>query len=613
MVSNVGGNKSTFGDLTAKLQERQKALESLNAQKQAVMQELDNANSDIQVREGITAEDKNKLADYVVAYQNLKEPDVVNEPGKEPVQADYTKSEVGEDGSSKIVEDKGAYNTAHKEWEEAKAKYDQYQQDLEKYNNQKAALENKINEYKAIDAENQDFLTKLNDIADAKEKELIQNQNGIDVNTGDIERLNQEIANMKDISFGVEDGDSKGYSAAVQRQFAALQEAGLIPADADQKDFTPQEMANLANKLVELDKANGTVGANENGMSKYYKTMQAGESYGNYSLDQINELLEASGAGSINLNESFGISMAELDKLGSEPVVKAEPPVEATVTDHPPVYYKGDDSGDESEVLLSPQMQTSVTDHPPVYFNDGASGSEPVVKAEPPVEATVTDHPPVQYEGEGSSEVSPNPTTPASAPQVKTPSGKLTREQIDQKIKDLKPGETYTYNNSVSVSGTGFASASFKSITWTRNEDGTLTCSYTNPGLSPSRVQENYTADRQILSTISTNKRNPFENVTTNYGADGKVSERTIDLSSLYSDQSNSFATKQQRVMNYLRSHQNDYASQNITGSKGEVILTYKQGKYYRPNGNEVSDSKAYSIIEKAINKKNISTINQAV
>ena len=258
-------------------------------------------------------------------------------------------------------------------------------------------------------------------------------------------------------------------------------------------------------------------------------------------------------------------------------------------------------------------MQTSVTDHPPVYFNDGASGSEPVVKAEPPVEATVTDHPPVQYEGEGSSEVSPNPTTPASAPQVKTPSGKLTREQIDQKIKDLKPGETYTYNNSVSVSGTGFASASFKSITWTRNEDGTLTCSYTNPGLSPSRVQENYTADRQILSTISTNKRNPFENVTTNYGADGKVSERTIDLSSLYSDQSNSFATKQQRVMNYLRSHQNDYASQNITGSKGEVILTYKQGKYYRPNGNEVSDSKAYSIIEKAINKKNISTINQAV
>lgn len=33
MVSNVGGNKSTFGDLTAKLQERQKALESLNAQK----------------------------------------------------------------------------------------------------------------------------------------------------------------------------------------------------------------------------------------------------------------------------------------------------------------------------------------------------------------------------------------------------------------------------------------------------------------------------------------------------------------------------------------------------------------------------------------------------
>lgn len=555
MVSNVSGNKSTFGDLTAKLQERQKALDSLKAQKNAVMQELDKANSDIPVRENISAEDKNKLAEYVVAYQNLKEPDVVNEPGKKPVQGDYTKTEKGEDGSNKSVEDKDAFNSAHQEWEQQQAKFEQYQKDLEKYNNQKTALEAKIEEYNAIDADNSNLLSDLTKIAHDKEQELINTNNGIDVNTGDIERLNKEISEMKDISFDVEKGDSKGYSAAVQRQFAALQEAGLIPADADQKDFTPQEMAKLANKLVELDKANGTVGEKDNGMSKYYRTMQAGESYGKYSIDQINELLEASGTGSINLNESFGISMAELDKLGSEPVVKAEPPVEAPVTDHPPV----------------------------------------------------------QYEGEGSSEVSLKPTTPASAPQVKTPSGELTREQIDQKIKDLKPGETYTYNHNVKVSGTDFSSSSSQSITWTRNEDGTLTCSYVNAGYRPSHVQENYTTDRQRLSTISTNKWSPFENVTTNYGADGKVSERTIDLSSLYSSQSISSGTKQQRVMNYLRSHQNEYASQNITGLKGEVILTYKQGKYYRPNGNEVSDSKAYSIIEKAINKKNISTINQAV
>ena len=613
MVSNVSGNKSTFGDLTAKLQERQKALDSLKAQKNAVMQELDKANSDIPVRENISAEDKNKLAEYVVAYQNLKEPDVVNEPGKKPVQGDYTKTEKGEDGSNKSVEDKDAFNSAHQEWEQQQAKFEQYQKDLEKYNNQKTALEAKIEEYNAIDADNSNLLSDLTKIAHDKEQELINTNNGIDVNTGDIERLNKEISEMKDISFDVEKGDSKGYYSAVQRQFAELQEAGLIPSDADQKDFTPQEMAKLANKLVELDKANGTVGEKDNGMSKYYRTMQAGESYGKYSIDQINELLEASGTGSINLNESFGISMAELDKLGSEPVVKAEPPVEAPVTDHPPVYYKSDDSGDESEVLLSPKIQTSVTDQPPVYFNDDASGSEPVVKAEPPVEAPVTDHPPVQYEGEGSSEVSQKPTTPASAPQVKTPSGELTREQIDQKIKDLQPGEAYTYTHNVKVSGTDFSSSSSQSITWTRNEDGTLTCSYINPGFRSSRVQENYTTDRQRLSTISTNKWNPFENVTTNYGADGKVSERTIDLSSLYSSQSISSGTKQQRVMNYLRSHQNDYASQNITGSKGEVILTYKQGKYYRPNGNEVSDSKAYSIIEKAINKKNISTINQAV
>lgn len=315
MVSNVSGNGNTFGVLTQKLEERKKALESLNAQKEAVLTAIDNNDHDIQYREGITADDKNKLAEYVVLHQNLKAPDVVNDPGEKPVQGDYNTTDA--DGNS--VADTDSYNTAVDKWQKDKQAYDQYQKDLEDYNNQKAALEAKINEYQEKGQENEDFLKNLNDIAAEKEQELIRTQGGIDVNTGDVERLNKEITQMgqEGISFGVENSDSDGYYAAVQRQFKALQDAGIIPADAEQGDFTPQELAKLANKLVELDKANGTVGENDTGMSRYYRTMQGGESYGNYSLDQINELLEASGAGSLNLNESFGsVSMDDLDKMG---------------------------------------------------------------------------------------------------------------------------------------------------------------------------------------------------------------------------------------------------------------------------------------------------------
>lgn len=315
MVSNVSGNGNTFGVLTQKLEERKKALESLNAQKEAVKQAITDNKDQVQYRQGITDADKDKLAEYVVLHQNLKAPDVVNDPGEKPVQIDYNTTDA--DGNS--VPDTGAYGDALAKWQDDKLAYDQYQKDLEDYNNQKSALEAKINEYQEKGQENENFLKNLNDIAAEKEQELIRTQGGIDVNTGDVERLNKEIAQMgkEGISFGVENSDSDGYYAAVQRQFAQLQDAGIIPADAEQKDFTPQELAKLANKLVELDKANGTVGEKDTGMSAYYRTMQGGESYGNYSLDQINELLEASGAGSLNLNESFGsVSMDDLDKMG---------------------------------------------------------------------------------------------------------------------------------------------------------------------------------------------------------------------------------------------------------------------------------------------------------
>ena len=69
--------------------------------------------------------------------------------------------------------------------------------------------------------------------------------------------------------------------------------------------------------------------------------------------------------------------------------------------------------------------------------------------------------------------------------------------------------------------------------------------------------------------------------------------------------------SKQQQLMTYLKRGQNSYTSQNITNKKGETILTYKQGKYFKPDGKEVAVDKAYTMIQKEIEKGRISNIRQ--
>lgn len=236
-----------------------------------------------------------------------------------------------------------------------------------------------------------------------------------------------------------------------------------------------------------------------------------------------------------------------------------------------------------------------------------AEKTSSTIQAQRAVPAPVTNQPPVYYV-EGEDDTSATRTTDN---QPKADAGNLKGAQFDAKVKDLKPGETYTYTKSTSVSGTGFSSKTSQTITWKRNNDGTLTCSYLDGAYRASVVKENYSADGQKVSTVSTNKHDPYKNVTTNYDANGAVKDRTIDLSSLPTSKLITSTSKQQQLMTYLKRGQNSYASQNITNKKGETILTYKQGKYFKPDGKEVASDKAYSMIEKEIEKGRISTIRQ--
>lgn len=315
-VSNVNG--------FALLAERQKMLKSLEAQKSQVLAHLDKANQDVSDQQKMSDDNKNKLADYVVALSNLKEPDKVDEPGKEPLKEDYKKNTynpASDELKKSVVYNKDSeydmdkFNTEHKEWEKKDADYKQYQKDLEDYNNQKEALEEKINEYKGIEKENANFLKNLTDIAKQAEQDVIKNGEAIDVNTGDIEKINAQLADAKfEVKAG--DGGDKGMVAAT---FNDLQKAGLISQDAKPGDFTQEQLQKMCKELVTAENENNGTNYNVNGMDKHHKTMSADDS-SSFSYAQMDKMAEALGLGDskgLDLN-SYGLSMEDLDNMGNE-------------------------------------------------------------------------------------------------------------------------------------------------------------------------------------------------------------------------------------------------------------------------------------------------------
>lgn len=241
-----------------------------------------------------------------------------------------------------------------------------------------------------------------------------------------------------------------------------------------------------------------------------------------------------------------------------------------------PVISQGENGG----ILLQAQVDKApVIDHPPVYY-DGASGSvSPVPQGDD--KSIQTD--PVNVDG-------------AEAPDKKTPS-KLTQEQINEKIAHLKNGESFSYRNTIDQT---YANGSFhmeRTITWQRNDDGSLTCNspdyrgkpsithYNNDGT----VKLDSTTYEQFLGTSNYIK-------TSTVYKEGKISTKTQDLSGLGDIRS------AHTVPSMLRTHmsrQQGAQDVSIKDSEGNNILSYKDGKFYNKKGKEVDSSKAYDILAK--------------
>jgi len=293
--------------------------------------------------------------------------------------------------------------------------------------------------------------------------------------------------------------------------------------------------------------------------------------------------------------KNVGKNVQELQQLG----------IEVQQYDNGSVVFKKDGkvlSGTDLKVLLNADNAQPVGQTP--VISQGENGGLQAQVHKPPV----IEHPPVYYDGD-SGDVSPVPqdddksvpSTPVNIDSADTPGKKqpsnLTQEQINEKIAHLKNGESFSYRNTIDQT---YANGSFhmeRTITWQRNDDGTLTCNSPDYRGKPSITHYNNDGTVKLDSTTYEQFSGTSNYIkTSTVYKEGKISTKTQDLSGLGDIRS------AHTVPSMLRTHmsrQQGAQDVSIQDSEGNNILSYKDGKFYNKKGKEVDSSKAYDILAK--------------
>lgn len=211
-----------------------------------------------------------------------------------------------------------------------------------------------------------------------------------------------------------------------------------------------------------------------------------------------------------------------------------------------------------------------------------------------------------------------NDKTKGTKPEVK----QYTPEEIQNKIDNLKPGQTFEHSRKSVVDWGSGSRVEQKSITWQRNDDNTLT--KIDSEFSQGRfnsLRTNYEADGKTKISEEVINRDinsyggrdvkPVKSVI-NY-KDGAKETRVTDFSdknamNVLSKQTNMPATT---ILHAFRKNADDYSSQVVNNKKGEALVTYKDGKYFDKKGKEIDSDKANNILEKAFNKKQLGQMIQ--
>ena len=183
---------------------------------------------------------------------------------------------------------------------------------------------------------------------------------------------------------------------------------------------------------------------------------------------------------------------------------------------------------------------------------------------------------------------------------------KLTREEINTSITNLKPGESYTYTQTINT-GMGYTQGP---VTWTRNENGTLTRTEKSANFSTRRfdtLNTVYSEDRsRIISQDTHEYMFGTQTVASNlYDDAGNIKSQSIDMQGILTSKRGNYLMPSDITSTTTR-NAGKYAEQTFKNTDGEVLLTYKDGQWFNEKGREISDNKAYKIMDKALEAKNL-------
>lgn len=190
---------------------------------------------------------------------------------------------------------------------------------------------------------------------------------------------------------------------------------------------------------------------------------------------------------------------------------------------------------------------------------------------------------------------------------------KLTRDEINQKIQNLKPGESYTYSESIAADLGSIKFAENNIVTWIRNQDGTFTKRTVDPyhiNRRPVMMQTVYKDD--MKTKISERKvtaagQELGVQSEVSYDSEGNPATVTTPLDKV--GKITGSRTKEGIVSLVLR--QSKFSSQEILDKDGNVIISCVNGEYKNAKGKTISYDKVYDILEKVFKNGTIGNLIQ--
>lgn len=621
------------------LQEKQKKLQSIEAQRNAIERKGNELGKDVGKMEVTVNGKQQSLSDAIMTLQNhpfygKTQPD--SEDEKYYIRdTEMVDMEDGTQVEGVVITFKQTeYNADLQAWEEC--------QTLE------STIKDQEKELGLAEGE----LEQLMKASEAAEQELIKKDASYDVTIGEIEELNEELEQAQ---FELEAQSSKGLTADMDAQLDRMVELGFIKDKDEAQNLSKEQLNALCNKLVEFDNAN--TGSNyKDGMDAHYTKMKAGDTQ-TYSLEQFKDMADAAG---YELDESlfdtesgFGISAKDLSELNAaqkeKPPVTTEPetPEEAPTEPKKPIVTDdgimlprlnirvgNSETGKQATELAdygitrqedgtykSSTGQTFTKDEVNDYFREleeTATGiDQKWFNKAHELGIEITDgmtNKEVKHAVKEQEKI--NELTPKAEQYGVEISEDMTSDDIDEAIDTAKDDAKALIKQAkkAGVDVRGFSVEDVAKDPTKLQEAITAATTPPTPVVETPTVEtDNNEAEtdapkntRQMnglyaRDCTNINLSNDLHS-TISYNEDGTVSQATTNLSDVEHVGSLSLEWELRSLVKRKSTRDSSHEF-NFRNDRGETLLSSKGGVFYDSKGREIDDNKAYNILEKAIRK----------